>query len=188
MKTLAIECSSAQGSIALVENGEDAFTLEFENPRGRGGGFFAALEEAAGRCGDFEQVLVGTGPGSYNSLRASIAAAWGLARTRGAVLKGIPSVFGYDAPEYFVIGDARAGQWFLAHIRDGILAAPIELLAPESVRTRLVEGLPVFSTTPLLESARCESPAARLLARHWLQAGPAEPLYLKPPHITKPAK
>lgn len=185
MKTLAIECSSARGSIAFTDQERLCFSLEFENPRGRGVDFFAALKESARRCDDFEQVLVGTGPGSYNGLRSSIAAAWGLARARGASLKGIPSVFGYDAPEYFVIGDARAGQWFLAHIRGGALATPIELLAPEQATSRLTTGLPIFSTSPLLDSACYEAPQARFLTRYPDQAGPAEPIYLKPPHITK---
>ncbi len=187
MKTLSIECSSGRGSIAVTDGDRVCFSLEFENPRGRGVEFFAALEDAACRCDDFEQVLVGTGPGSYNGLRASIAAAWGLARARGTNLKGIPSVFGYDAPEYFVIGDARAGQWFFAHIRDGDLVTPIDLLPPDQATARLACGLPVFSTSPLLESACFEAPQARFLARHIDQAGSAEPIYLKPPHITKSA-
>ena len=185
MKTLAIECSSARGSIAFTDHERLCFSLEFENPRGRGVDFFAALKESARRCDDFEQVLVGTGPGSYNGLRSSIAAAWGLARARGASLKGIPSVFGYDAPEYFVIGDARAGQWFFAHIRGGVLVTPIDLLPPEDATARLAHGIPVFSTSPMLDSACYEAPQARFLTRYPDQAGPAEPIYLKPPHITK---
>ena len=187
MKTLAIECSSSRGSIAFTDGARLGFSLDFENPRGRGGEFFSALKEAVSCCGDFDQVLVGTGPGSYNGLRASIAAAWGLARSRGAGLKGIPSVFGYAAPEYFVIGDARAGQWFFAHIRDGVMATPIELLPPEQATARLAHGIPVFSTSPMLDSACCEAPQARFLIRHLQQSGPAEPIYLKPPHITKSA-
>lgn len=187
MKTLAIECSSGRGSIAVTDGDRLFFSLEFENPRGRGSEFFATLEEAVVRCDDFKQVVVGTGPGSYNSLRASIAAAWGLARARGAELKGIPSVFGYDAPEYFVIGDARAGQWFLARIRQGALVGQIELLPPDEATSRLMGEHPVFSTSPILDSACFEAPQARFLPRHPDQAGSAEPIYLKPPHITKPA-
>lgn len=187
MKTLSIECSCGRGSIAVTDGDRHFFSLEFEIPRGRGVEFFVALEEAVCRCDDFEQVLVGTGPGSYNGLRASIAAAWGLSKTRGAVLKGIPSVFGYDAPEYFVIGDARAGQWFLAHVRGGVLVTPIDLLPPEQATAHLATGLPVFSTSPMLDSACYEAPHARFLARHPNQFGPADPIYLKPPHITKSA-
>lgn len=187
MKTLAIECSSSRGSIAVTEGDNLLFSLDFENPRGRGVEFFAALQEATCRCMDFSHVLVGIGPGSYNSLRASIAAAWGLARARGAELKGIPSVFGYEAREYFVIGDARAGQWFLAQIRDGALVTPIALLTPEQATSRLTPGLPVFSTSPMRDFVSFEPPQAPFLARHLDQAGPAEPIYLKPPHITKSA-
>jgi tRNA A37 threonylcarbamoyladenosine modification protein TsaB len=187
VKTLAIECSSGRGSIAVIEGEILCFSLEFENPRGRGVEFFAALADATARCDNFDQVLVGTGPGSYNGLRASIAAAWGLARARGASFKGIPSVFGYDAPEYFVIGDARAGKWFFAHIRDGALVAPIDLLPPERATARLAAGLPVFSTSPLMDSACFKAPQARFLAQHIDLAGSAEPIYLKPPHITKSA-
>lgn len=187
MKILAIECSSASGSIALVEAGRIYWELVFENPRGRGGEFFAALEEASVRCDDFERVLVGTGPGSYNGLRASIAAAWGLARARGAPLQGIASVFGYDAAEYVVLGDARAGQWFFAHVRDGRLVRDIGLLSPEEARRAIPSGLPVFTTSPLMDSACYECPRARFFPARIDEAGPAEPIYLKPPHITKPA-
>jgi tRNA threonylcarbamoyladenosine biosynthesis protein TsaB len=187
VKILAIECSSSSGSIALCEDEKTIWSLAFENPRGRGTGFFAKLEEAACRSDEFESVLVGTGPGSYNSLRASIAAAWGLARARGVPLQGIPSVFGYGAPEYFVLGDARAAQWFSAHICGGVLVRPIELLSPDDARAGIPEGVPVFTTAPLWDSADFECPQARYFSAKIDQAGPAEPIYLKPPHITKPA-
>lgn len=186
MKILAIECSSASGSIALIEGGVPSWELVFENPRGRGGDFFAALEEAATRSSDFQSVLVGTGPGSYNGLRASIAAAWGLARAKGVPLQGIPSVFGYDASEYVVLGDARAGQWFFAHVCAGRLTRDIELLPPEEAQASIPKGLPVFTTSPLMDSAQFQCPRARFFPAHLDQAGPAEPIYLKPPHITKP--
>jgi tRNA threonylcarbamoyladenosine biosynthesis protein TsaB len=186
MRILAIECSSASGSLALVEGGRTHWELVFENPRGRGGGFFAALQEAAIRSDDFEVVLVGTGPGSYNSLRASLAAAWGLARARGVPLRGIPSVFGYDAPEYVVLGDARAGQWFFAHIREGRLARDIRLLAPDEALSAIPNGVPAFTTSPIVEPACFKCPRARFFPARLDQAGSPDPIYLKPPHITKP--
>ena len=132
-------------------------------------------------------MLVGTGPGSYNSLRASIAAAWGLARARSARLQGICSLLGYEPAEYHVLGDARANQWFHAHIRNGHLAATPSLLTPEEALDQLSPGVPVFSTSSLRYQATLASPQAIHLARRAAQAGPAEPIYLKPPHITKPA-
>jgi hypothetical protein len=102
-------------------------------------------------------------------------------------LQGIPSVFGYDAAEYVVLGDARAGQWFFAHVRDGRLLRNIELLSPEVAQRSIPSGLPVFTTAPLMDSACFECPRARFFPARIDQAGPAEPIYLKPPHITKPA-
>jgi hypothetical protein len=39
----------------------------------------------------------------------------------------------------------------------------------------------------MLDSACYEAPHASFLARHPNQFGPADPIYLKPPHITKSA-
>ena len=187
MTILTIECSSATGSIALTRDGEILHECAFSNPRGRGTAFFKALEETNRHLESLDLVLVGTGPGSYNSLRASIAAAWGLARAHSAPLKGICSLLGYEPLEYHVLGDARANQWFHAHILEGRLASPPALLPPDEAKAQLPPGIPVFTTSPLLEHASCAAPQAIHLARRAGQAGPAEPIYLKPPHITKPA-
>ena len=132
-------------------------------------------------------MLVGTGPGSYNSLRASIAAAWGIARARSIPLKGICSLLGYEPLEYHVLGDARANQWFHTHIRDGHLMATPALLPPDEAMSQLKPDIPVFTTSPQIENAQYLSPQAICLAHRVSQAGPAEPIYLKPPHITKPS-
>lgn len=186
MRILTIECSSAGGSIALTDGERVLRARTFENPRGRGTAFFGALEEEVS-CGDtLDLVLVGTGPGSYNGLRASIAAAWGIARARAVPLRGICSLLGYEAADYHVLGDARAGQWFHAHIRAGSLTAAVALLTPEEARARLQPGIPVFTPTPSIGDACLAFPSAVALARHVHQAGSAEPIYLKPPHITQP--
>jgi tRNA threonylcarbamoyl adenosine modification protein YeaZ len=185
MTILTIECSSAIGSIALTKGGEVLHECSFENPRGRGTAFFEALANASRHIEALDLVLVGTGPGSYNSLRASIAAAWGLARARSARLQGICSLLGYEPAEYHVLGDARANQWFHAHIRNGHLAAAPALLTPDEALAQLTPGVPVFSTSSLRYQATLASPQAIHLALRAPQAGPAEPIYLKPPHITK---
>ena len=160
MNALAIECSCQLGSVAVLNDGVVIKSWEFESPRGRGGELFSHLESALRDCGHLDLVVVGTGPGRYNGLRMSIAAAWGIAKARGARLAGVSSLLGYDAREYFVVGDARAGQWFLAHVADG------KFLSPEAV---------------------VAAPCAGELAKRDLVAGLPAPAYLKPPHITKPA-
>ncbi|MFM8764992.1 MAG: tRNA threonylcarbamoyladenosine biosynthesis protein TsaB, partial [Spartobacteria bacterium] len=168
-------------------DGEVLHECSFENPRSRGPAFFEALANASRHIESLDLVLVGTGPGSYNSLRTSIAAAWGLARARSAQLQGICSLLGYEPAEYHVLGDARANQWFHAHIRNGHLAAAPALLSPDEALAQLTPGVPVFSTSPLLQEATLASPQAIHLARRAAQAGLTEPIYLKPPHITKPS-
>lgn len=185
MKILTIENSCSQGSISLTSDGVLVRSEVFANPRGRGSEFFNALASSVEPGLDL--VLVGTGPGSYNGLRASIAAAWGLACARGIRLAGICSLLGFAEPEYFVAGDARAGQWFFAHVSAGEFAEPTELLAPANILPRLQAGIPLFTTTALpgLENAVVGCPRAEILARHVALAGPAEPIYLKPPHISR---
>lgn len=189
MNVLAIECSCPQGSLAFLRDGVVVKTWEFENPRGRGSDLFAHLESAIGRHGRPDLVVVGTGPGSYNGLRASIAAAWGIARACGARLAGAPSLLGYEAPEYFVAGDARANQWFLAHVVNGKFLSPPALHRPQEARGLLQPGIPVFTTSVLenLPEAIVAPPRAGVLATRDLIEGVPTPVYLKPPHITKPA-
>ena len=184
MKTLTIECSSSQGSVSLSKDGEILEHRTFENPRGRGSQVFSILEDVVAGAGRIESVLVGTGPGSYNALRSSIAVAWGIAKARDATLGGICSLLGYEAEEYQILGDARANQWFFGHVKAGRLVVPIELLTPAEVRARLQSGTPIYTTGAACEQAIPASPDARWLVRHIKQAGAAEPVYLKPPHIT----
>ena len=187
MNVLAIECSCEQGSVAILQDGSVMKSWKFESPRGRGSGLFPHLESALHECGRPGLVIVGTGPGGYNGLRMSIAAAWGVARACGARLAGISSLLGYDAPEYFVVGDARAGQWFLAHVANGKFRSPPALCCPQDAR--LLPGIPVFATSRLddLPEAVVAAPCAGILASRDYAEGLPAPVYLKPPHITKPA-
>ena len=189
MNMLAIECSCQQGSLAVLKDGSVVGSWEFENPRGRGSELFARLESALGGKWRPDLVVVGTGPGSYNGLRTSIAAAWGIARACGARLAGGASLLGYDAPEYFVAGDARAGQWFLAHVANGKFLLPPALYSPGEARAILKPETPVFTTSVLqdLPEAIAAPPRAAILAVRDFVEGPPVPFYLKPPHITNPA-
>jgi tRNA threonylcarbamoyladenosine biosynthesis protein TsaB len=186
MRILAIESSSSEGSVALAADGRVLQTLTFENPRQHSAPFFAAFEDLLPRLDDLDLVLVGTGPGSYNPLRSSIAAAWGFARARGIPLRGVPSLLGYDSPHYQVLGDARANQWFIATIRDAAFTSPPALVTPADAMALLDSSIPLFQTSPMVQNACLLAPSAARLALLPDAAGPAEPCYLKPPHITQP--
>lgn len=189
MNILSIECSSHQGSIAFTSDGNVVKSWQFQSPRGRGTEMFTHLEPALRETPQIDLVLVGTGPGSYNGLRMAIACAWGIARSKGTRLGGVSSLLGYDSPEYFVAGDARANQWFLAHILDGKFVSPPALLSPQDALTAIQPGISVFATSLLKElpEAVIASPRAEILARREFAEGLPAPVYLKPPHITKPA-
>ncbi|MBE2205786.1 MAG: tRNA (adenosine(37)-N6)-threonylcarbamoyltransferase complex dimerization subunit type 1 TsaB [Chthoniobacterales bacterium] len=188
MTVLCIECSSQLGSVAVLHGGELIHTAEFESPRGRGSHLFAHLKSALQHAGPLDAVVVGTGPGGYNGLRVSISAAWGIARARNVRLAGVSSLLGYEVPDYFVAGDARAGQWFLAHVQQGTFLSPPQLHSPEDLRKLFQPGEPVFSTGKLVgfPEAIVRPPSAAVLARRDVLPGHPAPFYLKPPHITKP--
>ncbi len=185
MRTLVIENSTSHGSLALVEDGKILVEKIHSSPRGRGTGWFLQLDEFAKERIDL--LVVGTGPGSYNGLRSSIAAGWGFARARGIPVHGLSSLLGYSPDDYTVVGDARAGQWFFARVcRGDFVEGPFLLPAGSPLA---LHGHPLFGATSLDEvpSAEILAPRAALLARWLDRTGPAEPLYLKPPHITQPA-
>src|SRR5947209_2188686 len=79
MITLALETSTATGSVALLENGRALFSERFGASRGHGSELFVSLERARSLVSRCDQIVVGLGPGSYAGVRIAIAAAIGLA-------------------------------------------------------------------------------------------------------------
>lgn len=187
MTIVSIENSGPHGSLAVVRDTSPVAAELFSNPRGRGTGLFSALHKVIRPDLKIDLVLVGTGPGSYNGLRSAAAAAWGLAKSRGIPVRGVSSLLGYKAPEYGVVGDARAGQWFFARIRNGVFIDGPRLTPHGNLPD--LSGLPLFSASeiPGIPGVRVLAPSAALLAVHTTAFCDPAPIYLKPPHITTPA-
>jgi tRNA threonylcarbamoyladenosine biosynthesis protein TsaB len=188
---LALDSSSSQGSAALVQDGQTKREILVDTPRGRGGALFRALEEILRDQPGLERVVVGTGPGSYNGIRAALAGGWGIALARGIPLVGVCSLLGLAEGSYCAVGDARRGQYYFAEVTDGILLAGPFLVSPEALPS-LIAARRVFVPAPVdfLPEAEIASPSASRLARLGAFA-PAtgrvpEPLYLKDPFITAP--
>src|SRR5205807_3960522 len=124
MKILALELSSARGSIALLNGGKEELLREWPNDRKNSGPFFEHLREVQKQFGKPDAIIVGLGPGSYAGTRIAISAAIGLQAASNARLIGLPSISAIecDAPEYCVIGDARRQTFFFARVRENNLA------------------------------------------------------------------
>lgn len=188
---LGLDSSSSRGSAVLIAGDRIVREIFVETPRGRGGALFRALEEILGDHPPLERVVVGTGPGSYNGIRAALAGGWGIAQARGIPLVGLCSLLGLAEGRYCAVGDARRGQYYFAEVEDGVLLAGPVLTSPESLPAR-VAGQRVLVPAPLefLPHAEIASPSASRLTRLGALL-PAtgrvpEPLYLKDPFITAP--
>src|SRR6476659_6963909 len=118
MKILALEMSTAQGSIALRDDGEPLFDAAFAADRKHSGAFFENLERCVRRFGRPDRIVVGLGPGSYAGVRIAIAAALGLRRASNARLAGVPSICALEVGDtaYGVVGDARRQSFFFARV------------------------------------------------------------------------
>src|SRR5260370_29262098 len=93
MKILALELSSARGSVALFNDGNVVFFREWQNDRKNSGPFFEYLTEVQKQFGKPDTIVVGLGPGSYAGTRIAVSAAVGLQAASDARLIGFASIF-----------------------------------------------------------------------------------------------
>jgi tRNA threonylcarbamoyl adenosine modification protein YeaZ len=198
MKTLALELSTARGSLAWLD-GKTECKREWPNDRKNSAAFFENLQAVYAKFGAPETIIVGLGPGSYAGTRIAISAAIGIQLSCEARLIGYPSICAIESatPEYCVVGDARRNSFFFARIlKNEVIEGPT--LFPELELRGKLESLdattPVFSSESLPQFDRPAIcfPSAIILAglandaRRSFCLPPLEPFYLREPHITIP--
>lgn len=201
MKILALELSSARGSIALLDGDKIQFDREWPNDRTNSGPFFECLSEVRKKFGKADTIMVGLGPGSYAGTRIAISAAIGLQIASRVRLIGFPSVCAIECAraEYCVVGDARRNSFFYARVCDRNLTNGPSLMSEAELQAKLAKldkKMPIFTTEklPRFEQAELRYPAAKILAQVAADAkrkfaeAPLEPMYLREPHITIPKK
>jgi len=201
MKILALELSSARGSVALFNDGNVDFVREWPNDRKNSGPFFEYLAEVLKEFEKPDTIIVGLGPGSYAGTRIAISAAIGLQAASQSRLIGFPSICAIecDTAEYRVIGDARRQTFFLARIHGNNLAESPTLMTEAELRAKLDKvdsTMSIFTSEklPQFERAAIRYPSAKVLVRLASDANrnfaqpPLEPIYLREPHITIPKK
>ncbi|HKP02166.1 MAG TPA: tRNA (adenosine(37)-N6)-threonylcarbamoyltransferase complex dimerization subunit type 1 TsaB [Chthoniobacterales bacterium] len=198
MKILALELSSARGSVAW-RDGDLEWARQWPNNRKNSGEFFQNLADAQKQFGPPARIVVGLGPGSYAGTRIAISTAIGLQLATKAELVGLSSLCAVecDAPAYAVVGDARRQSFFLAQVRDRIVSVPPALQSEAALRSALAalnDQVPVFAMEELrqFDGVPVRYPSAEILARLAAERNrefvqpPLEPIYLREPHITIP--
>lgn len=200
MILLAIETSTHQGSVAVLQGGRLLFNESCGAGRSHSSLLFSTLERALATLPPGEhldRIAVGLGPGSYAGVRIAISAATGLALATGAELLGLPSIAALAEGEYIALGDARRSSFAYTHLRDGeSLEGPLLLSAAELAEKLTGCPLPLYTSEPLeipLPAApELRYPEAERLARlaaagrSIVARGNLEPMYLREPHITLP--
>jgi tRNA threonylcarbamoyladenosine biosynthesis protein TsaB len=198
MKILALELSTAHGSLAWLNDDVD-LVREWPNDRKDSGPFFENLADVRKQFGLPEKIIVGLGPGSYAGVRIAISAAIGLQVASNAQLVGYPSICGIEGDEYCVIGDARRQSFFFARIRANELVEGPDLHSEIELRhkiDKLETNMSIFASEklPQFERAIIRYPSALVLARLTRDSNrnfsmpPLEPIYLREPHITVPKR
>ena len=197
MKILALELSTARGSLAWLSNDVDPVVREWPNDRKNSGPFFENLAQVREQFGLPDAIVVGLGPGSYAGTRIAISAAIGLQAASRARLLGLPSICAIENEDYCVIGDARRQLFFFARIRKQDLTEGPSLFNEDELKNKietLADSIAVFCSESLPQFPRAviRYPSAKVLAqlvrdsdRKW-KLPPLEPIYLQEPHITLP--
>lgn len=207
---IAIETSVPEASIALSIDGQIIATEEFESHRQQNKLLFPSLDTILAhlrqRNKTPDQIIVGTGPGSYSGSRISIAAAQGLAIAYRCPVAGLGSFQATatfqnnENGHIYAIGDARRESYFIADITAHSAAFNPHLMDRDTFLQRLSEmdqSIPRISfehTLPTEQFTRDLPHATRLISA-WerlpqaeqtrLNTTPPQPLYLRAPFISK---
>ena len=214
MKILAIEFSSAQRSVAVVQAcgaGPHALeaSAEVVDTGARSANVLGLVEEALRTAQlDREQVeclAVGLGPGSYTGIRSAIALAQGWQLARGVKLLGVSSVECLAAQaqadgiygRVHVVIDAQRHEFYLASYDLSAVARreiePLRLATAEEVRARVQAGGTLIGpeAAGFFPGSRAIFPRAATLGRlAWGRTDfvPGEalvPIYLRPTQFVK---
>lgn len=216
---LVIETSTAQASTGILTREGSWHGMDWEGGRDHHRLLFGKLRdlfETSGiAAGEFDTVLVGSGPGSYSGTRVGIAAGLGLAAACRCPVVAVPSTSAVptssEVEDVLVIGDARRGHYWWARISSGVsvgnpslgLAEEFQAVVEAACKrgTAIVswENPDRFPLNPMLMSCmRREHPTASGILRTWQQVSaeqrhqwesrPPEPIYLMPPLITPSRK
>ncbi len=197
MKVLALELSSPVGSVAFCGDREKSEVRTFPADRKDSRLFYENLRAVYEEGAPPDLIVVGLGPGSYAGVRIAIATALGLRLASDARLCGLPSICAIEREEYLFIGDARRNSFVFAHVVDGHCVEGPVLASEEEIRTKLrdAQTLPIIATQPLeqFEKVIMEYPSAsRLVELARRMNGHSdetlEPIYLRAPYITTPAR
>ena len=200
MNILAIECSQPSASLCLSCGGDIRYSTSWETARNHDAFLFPALEIALSLQGadKLDLVLVGAGPGSYGGVRVALAAAVGIATVKSSRVVAIGSWDSLATDGAAIISDARRGGWTIRY-SDG----EISVLSTEELQKKIEQGLLVYSIEKrelLIDKGISVAksglvPTATGLLDSWLQLSPeqqtaladktAEPIYVRPPHITE---
>lgn len=193
---LAIETSTALGSVVLVRGGKVLFETSFRAERSHNSLIFEPLRMAL-QAGTPELIAVGTGPGSYSGVRVGLAAAVGLGLAKGVPIVGWPSLTAFATPARCqVVGDARRGAVFVAEVSNGRLTGGPVLMEMSELVATLSGPVFTFDAAFPLEGVSLVAPSALWLARRAaglsegeiaaLAATTPEPVYLHAPFVTTP--
>src|SRR5437763_2612758 len=197
MKILALELSSARGSIAMLGGNKAEYFRDWPNDRKNSGPFFGHLAQCRDQFGLPDAIIVGLGPGSYAGTLIAISAAIGLQAASRARLLGLPSICAIENEDYCVIGDARRQLFFFARIRKQDLTEGPSLFNEDELKNKietLADSIAVFcsESLPQFPKAVIRYPSAKVLAQFARDSDrkcklpPLEPIYLQEPHITLP--
>ncbi|MBN8422546.1 MAG: tRNA (adenosine(37)-N6)-threonylcarbamoyltransferase complex dimerization subunit type 1 TsaB [Verrucomicrobia bacterium] len=149
---LALDLSTAHGSIAVVRGDDVLFRSTFQSERSHNAQVFAPLREALAAAGnELTGIVIGNGPGSYTGVRIAIAAAQGIALSRNVWCVGWSSLTApdLDAPaSYDIIGDARRQSFYLARVENGRLLPDLDIVSAETARERTADCEIVYTFDP----------------------------------------
>ena len=200
MNILAIETSLPRASLCLYRDGNIAFQTEWKTERNHDEWLFPALQKVMDILNNssLDIILVGAGPGSYGGVRVALAAAVGIAQVSGASIAALCSWAQLAEAGAVVASDARRGGWTLRRENgniDVVSTEELKQLQEEGVRILTIEAPEVMQTKGIVPAAGHLQPTASGLVQTWLDMSldeqtavlkaPAEPIYVRPPHITK---
>jgi len=210
MKILALELSSSQRSVAVVQqNAHSTQAAEVIETGGKAAKLFEMIERALSQAGlEREQIdclAIGLGPGSYNGIRAAIAVAQGwqlAARTRLLGIASVECLVQQARDEGFlgllnVVIDAQRNEFYLAQYeldseRSAILS-PLRLatLAEVQVRQAAGERIAGPDLEQRFEGAASLFPRASVLGKlalgrtEFVSGDQLEPIYLRDTNFVK---